>query len=365
MNFDDIRPYNDSELTDALTRVAMLDVLPMIMRYVYPSTDTAESIGRLLSVRSVDELQATFMNDAIRRIIDGTTDGLTCSGLNYLRRGGNYLFVSNHRDITLDAFILQHLLLERKGRTSYIVFGDNLLAMPAAADMFRCNKLISMARGGSPRAFYNSLHHLSEYIHLLVEEQRQSVWIAQSNGRAKDGVDRTAPAIVKMLALGGDADPKKALEALNIVPMSISYEWDPCDAMKANELAARRKGKYEKAPGEDFDSVVTGIVGHKGRVHLAIGKPLAPDELQPCGNEDIFEHVAHVLDERILKGYRLMPTAYAAYDLLHGSTGKRRYYSPATLQAMQARAAALADDERRRLLLEMYANPLSRTLARN
>lgn len=358
MNFDDIRPCTDAEVPAALERIGQLDVLPQIIKYVYPNSDIKKEIARLLSIRSVRELQSTFMNDAIRRIVESTTDGLTFSGLNRLRRGGNYLFISNHRDITLDAFLLQHLLLEHKGDTSYIIFGDNLLAMPAAADLFRCNKLISMSRGGTPRAFYNSLHHLSEYIHQLIVEEHQSIWIAQKNGRAKDGIDSTAPAIIKMLTLGSDKPPLEALSDLHLVPMSISYEWDPCDAMKANELFLSRQGKYTKAPNEDLTSVVTGIVGHKGMVHLHIGAPLTPAELTPADGEDLFEHVASVLDGHIQHSYRLMPSNYAAYDMLHGTTRFRRRYTPATTQQLQQRQSQLPNDDRRHLLLQSYANPV-------
>lgn len=359
MNFDDIRPCTDAEVPAALERIGRLDVLPQIIKYVYPGSDIRKETARLLSLRSVRELQSTFMNDAIRRIIESTTDGLTFSGFNHLRRGGNYLFVSNHRDITLDAFLLQHLLLEHKGNTSYIVFGDNLLAMPAAADLFRCNKLISMSRGGTPRAFYNSLHHLSEYINQLVVEEHQSVWIAQKNGRAKDGIDATAPAIVKMLTLGSPKPPAEALADLHLVPMSISYEWDPCDAMKANELYLSGNGKYTKAPNEDLTSVVTGIVGQKGRVHLHIGAPLAPAELVPAEGVDLFDHVAAVLDSRIQTGYHLMPSNFAAYDLLNESCRFRRRYTLQTTRELQQRLEQLPDDERRRLLLQAYANPVA------
>ena len=362
MNYDDIRPCTDAELPAAMQRIAQQSVLPQIIKFVYPDSDIQQEIARLRAIESIHDFQSTFMNDAIKRIIASTTDDFTYSGLNRLRRGGNYLFVSNHRDITLDAFLLQHLLLELKGDTSYIVFGDNLLAMPAAADLFRCNKLISMSRGGSPRAFYNSLHHLSEYIHQLVVEERHSVWIAQKNGRAKDGLDTTAPAIVKMLSLGSTKPPQEALADLHIVPMSISYEWDPCDTMKANELHLSSKGHYTKAPDEDFTSVVTGIVGHKGRVHLNIGAPLTPAELQPADGEDIFEHVASVLDSRIQHGYKLMPSNFAAYDLFNGVTRFRRRYSPAIVRQLQERQSQLPDDDSRRLLLQAYANPVMQTL---
>lgn len=362
MTFDDIRPYSDAEIPAAVGRIAELDVLPQIMKYIYPGTSPAEAIGRLCKVHTVRELQAEFMNPAIQRIAAATTEGFTFSGLNRLRRDGNYLFVSNHRDITLDAFFLQHLLFEHKGDTSYIVFGENLLAMPAAADIFRCNKMIGMSRGGSPRTFYNSLRHLSEYIHQLVVEERHSVWIAQNNGRAKDGIDLTAPAMVKMLTLGSDAAPQQALADLHIVPVSISYEWDPCDVLKANELAASKSGHYVKAPGEDFNSVVTGIVGRKGMVHLAVGQPLTPDELVPLDREHVDVHVANVIDRRIVHNYRLMPSNFAAYDQLNGTSRYRHRYSASTQRELQRRLDLLPDAEQRGLLLAMYANPVSSSL---
>ena len=358
MNFDDIRPYTDSEVSDAMSRIAKLDVAPQIVRFVYPDADVESKIRQLMNVRTVAELQATFMNDAIKRIIHQTIDSFTTSGLGFLRRGGSYLFISNHRDITLDAFLLQHVLLEEKGTTSYIVFGDNLLAMPAAAELFRCNKMISMHRGGTPRAFYDSLAHLSAYIRHVMVEEHGSVWIAQKNGRAKDGIDRTAPAILKMLAMASAGTKRDALADLNIVPMSISYEWDPCDAMKANELALSKNGEYKKAPGEDLASVVTGIQGYKGKVHLAIGKPLAPAELVAPDGEDLFAHVAHVLDSRIVSNYHLMPSNYAACDIIAGENRYRSRYTSATTRELERRLSTVADDARRNILLEMYAAPV-------
>lgn len=356
--FDDIRPYTDEELPAALQRIAAWDLFPQVIRFIYPTVDVTAKKEEILQIKSVHELQATLMNDAIKRIIATTTQGFTYSGLNHLRRGVPYLFVSNHRDITLDAFLLQHLLLEQRGCTSHIVFGQNLLALPVMEDLFRCNKLIGMPRGGSPRQFYESLHHLSDYLHHLVVEQHQSVWIAQRNGRAKDGRDLTAPAVIKMLCLGGDGSPLQRLAELNLVPMSISYEWDPCDAMKANELFLSRSGSYQKAPGEDIKSVVTGIIGNKGRVHLSIGAPLTLRDLTPPAGADLSEHVASLLDQRIHNLFKPMPTHYAASHLL----GQRSFpgrYTQHTLNGLQARLNALPDDDRRQLLLQMYANALA------
>ena len=342
-SFDDIRPYTDSELPDAMQRIADWELFPQIMRFIYPDMAVEEARRRLLGTRSVHQFQATFMNDAIRRIVKETTDGFSFSGLHHLRRGVPYLFISNHRDITLDAFLLQHLLMEHRGTTSHIVFGQNLLSIPIMEVLFRSNKLIRMERGGTPRAFYNSLHHLSDYLNHLVAEEHQSVWIAQKNGRAKDGNDTTAPAMIKMLTLGGKGDPMQTLAGLHIVPLSISYEWDPCDVMKANELMQSQHGSYTKAPDEDLRSVVSGIIGPKGHVHLTAGVDLA-------------DHVAALLDRRIQHGYKLMPTNYAAYTLV---TGRRlpAHYTQRTLDRLKARAEGLQPDAQR-FLYEAYANPV-------
>lgn len=358
--FDDIRPFNDSELPTALRRIAEWEFFPQAVRFIYPNADIDEERRRMLSLKSVYQFQSTFMRDAIRRIIDTTTTSFTHSGLKHLRRGVPYLFVSNHRDITLDAFLLQLLLLEHRGDTSHIVFGNNLLETPVMEDLFRSNKLIPMARGGTPRAFYDSLLHLSLYITNLVTRQRQSVWIAQNNGRAKDGHDLTAPAMLKMLTLGAQGDPIDTLANLHIVPLSMSYEWDPCDAMKANELFCRRNGGYQKAPLEDLKSVVTGIIAPKGKVHLTIGAPLDRDDLTPPAGVKLNDHVASVLDRTIQGNYRLMPTNYVAYSLLTGEELHGRYTELTRSQFLQ-RLEALPHPDMRRIMIETYAAPLLST----
>jgi len=355
--FDDIRPYNDGELPAALQRIVNWDLFPQVIRFIYPDADIQKEKEKLLTTNSVFQFQSTFMNDAIKRIIHSTTNGFTHSGLKHLRRGEPYLFISNHRDITLDAFLLQHLLLEHRGDTSHIVFGNNLLSVPIVEDLFRSNKLIPMLRGGSPRAFYLHLQHLSQYLSHLVTNQHQSVWIAQNNGRAKNGHDLTAPAMIKMLTLSHPDDPLKALSSLHIVPLSISYEWDPCDLMKANELYHQRHEGYQKAPHEDLKSVVTGIIGPKGKVHLTIGKPFTQRDLQPPHGTNICDHVASILDKCIQDNYRLMPTNYVAYSLLTGHEQHGRYTGLTKSQFIQ-RLQSLPNTEMRQIMIEAYAAPL-------
>ena len=357
ISFDDIRPFNDAELPDALQRISQWEYFPQAIRFIYPDADLHEVRRLLLEIKSIHQFQSTLMRDAIRRIITSTTSGFTHSGLKHLRRGVPYLFVSNHRDITLDAFLLQLILLEHRGDTSHIIFGNNLLEQPVLEDLFRSNKLIPMARGGTPRAFYDSLQHLSQYISHLVTTQRQSVWIAQNNGRAKDGHDTTAPALIKMLTLGSTGDPIDTLANLHLVPLSISYEWDPCDTMKAHELYCRQHGNYQKAPMEDFKSVVTGIIGNKGHVHLAIGAPLTRRDLQPPAGVALCDHVASLLDRAILSHYRLMPTNHVAYSLLTGQEMHGRYTELTHSQFLQ-RLDALPHPDMRRLMTEAYAAPI-------
>ena len=210
-------------------------------------------------------------------------------------------------------------------------------------------------------AFYRSLQHLSRYIHHLVVEQRKSVWLAQKNGRSKDGVDTTAPAIIKMLTLGSNKPALQALADLHIIPVAVSYEWDPCDLMKANELYHKAHGGYHKVEGEDTNSVTTGIIGPKGHIHLSFGKPLSHAELageKAPGEKDLADHVAAVLDRRIQKIYKLMPTNYLAYDLLEGNSHHRHYYTSEAKNQFLQRMNQLPEGDCRRIFLEMYANPV-------
>lgn len=355
--FDDLRPYSDSELPAALRRIAAWDLFPQAIRFIYPNANIEEERNKMLAVKSIHQFQSTLMNDAIRRIINTTTTSFTHSGLKHLRRGVPYLFISNHRDITLDAFLLQHLLLEHRGDTSHIVFGNNLLSLPIMEDLFRSNKMIPMARGGTPRAFYDSLQHLSNYLTDLITNQRQSVWIAQNNGRAKDGHDITAPALIKMLTLSRPDDPLQALADLHIVPLSISYEWDPCDLMKANELYHQQHGGYQKAPLEDLKSVVTGIISPKGKVHLTIGAPLDRNGLTPPSGVNLCDHVATLIDQSIQENYHLMPTNYVAYSLLTGEEQHGRYTKLTQSQFLQ-RLELLPEAEMRKIMIKSYANPV-------
>lgn len=357
-NFDDIRPYNDSELREALVRISQWELIPQILRFIYPQVPVEESMAKLKNVQTVKELQITFMYDAICRIVKTTSQGFTCTGLDHVRRDKPCLYISNHRDITLDAFLLQMELIARGRDTSYIVFGNNLMESPLLRDLFLSNNLVQMERGGgNPRAFYRSLQHLSQYLHKLIIDERHSVWIAQKNGRSKDGIDSTAPAIIKMLTLGSDTPAQQTIADLNIIPVAVSYEWDPCDLLKATELHKRSLGEYHKVDGEDTNSVTTGIIGPKGHIHLAVGKPLTAAEIA-CDERHLADHIAAVLDRRIQKLYKLMPTNYLAYDMLTGTNQHRQHYSAEVKNMFLQRMNQLPEGDCQRYFIEMYANPV-------
>ena len=356
--FDDIRPYLDEEIPAAINRIAQWNLISQILRFIYPQEKTEDTMERLCNVKSVKELQTTFMYDAICRIVKTTSEGFTCSGFDYIHRDRPYLFISNHRDITLDAFLLQMVFISHQRETSHIVFGNNLMETPLMRDLYLSNKLVQMERGGNPMAFYRSLQHLSQYLHHLIVDQRQSVWIAQKNGRSKDGNDTTAPAIIKMLTLGSDNPPAQTLSDFHIVPLAVSYEWDPCDLMKVNELFQRAHGEYHKVEGEDTNSVTTGIIGPKGHIHLSIGKPLTTNEITGNSDKEIADHVAAVLDRRIHKLYHLMPTNYLAFDLLKGTNSHRQHYTSDVKNKFFQRMAQLPEGEPQKIFLQMYANPV-------
>ena len=358
--FDTIRPLHDAELPDAMRQITASPLIKPIADFVYPGEDTAAVAKRLCALRDIHTMQDTVMRAAIKRIIANTVTDFTHIGTDQLVKGRPYLFISNHRDIVLDAFLLQYLLFDYNDL--YITFGANLMQDPIITLIGRANRMFRVERGGTPKEFYRNMLQVSQYIRQVIVCDQHSVWIAQRNGRTKDGRDHTEVSILKMFALSGRATreaPLAPLKALNIVPISISYEWEPCDLLKAHELHLRAIGPYKKAKGEDMNSVLTGIMQPKGHVHLSINAPLTDEDIDRCSATDTpFENLAALIDRRILTGYRLHPTNYLAYDLEHHTTHFADHYSPAIKQQFQKRLATIPDAEKT-ILLDIYSNPVS------
>lgn len=355
--FKDIRPYRDDEVTEVLNRLLFnKEFISAVTQYQFPAMSRwfgpilkpvvrialARALGECDSVKDFQHLVADYMEKMIAR----STTKLSCSGIDELDSDEAYLFVSNHRDIAMDPAFLNWTRHQMGMDTVRIAIGDNLLKKDYVSDLMRLNKSFIVNRSATgPREIMAALTQLSSYIDHSIQSS-QSVWIAQREGRAKDGNDQTDPAILKMfyMAQRKERSFSEAVERLNIVPVSISYEFDPCDYLKANELAAKASdGNYEKGQYEDINSIVRGIVGNKGHVHVAYGKPIRGEFESP-------EALAAEIDKQIIDNYYLHPSNYLAC----GSSDDCSAEDVASFDARLARVADGAQD----ILKQMYANPV-------
>jgi len=319
--FDDIRPYRDDEVPAAMQRIAANDLFPLLSSFAFPDRNVEEVREEVRSIGTVDEFQKRIMWYVNEQIVKRSMSSYTVSGIENLDPAGHYLFVSNHRDIMLDASVLQNVLHVHGFRTSEITFGANLMSSSLVIDIGKSNKMFRVERGGTMKDFYKSSVHLSEYIRHVITEKNESVWIAQRNGRTKDGDDATDQGIIKMFGISRRDDKIKALSELNIVPLSISYEWETCDYMKALELYQSRFGKYVKKQGEDLSSILSGITSFKGDVHLTFCPKVTESDLMAYDSLPGIEYnreVARLLDRRIHAGYRLTPNNFIAHDIRFG-----------------------------------------------
>lgn len=366
--FEGMRPYRDDEIPAAMSRIAADEHFPLLAGFVFPELTISECADYIRGFKTVNDFQVGVMKRVNERIIASSAASLTCEGIDLLDPSCRYLFVSNHRDIMLDACFLQYCLYLHGHETTEITFGSNLMGLQIVDDIGRSNKMFRVERGGSMREFYKSSLLLSKYIRYCIGPKRQSVWIAQRNGRTKDGLDKTEPGLMKMFTLSAPKlHPAEALAELNIVPMSISYEWEPCDALKAAELYQSQSGPYVKKPGEDLNSILTGIRSPKGRVQIGLSAPLALKDFAPVAKLDsaaFMAAAARIVDERIRATYRLFPNNFIAADLLSGSEAHSDRYSPEEKEAFLSHLEcinAYPAPQRpglRELMLGIYANPL-------
>ena len=367
--FDDIRPYYEEEIPAAMQRITDSDVFPLLASYVYPSETLEATRERIRSFKTVREFQHDTMRRVNEQIIARSISEFTVSGLERLSPDKHYLFVSNHRDIMLDASLLQYYFVLNGFDTTEITFGANLMMHPVVIDVGKSNKMFKVARpGGDIKEFYQSSMHLSEYIRYTIKEKGQSVWIAQRNGRTKNGIDQTDQGIIKMFCMSESKDKMKALAELNIVPIAISYEWESCDILKALELYESQYTKYTKKPGEDLNSILTGILQPKGRVHIALCQPIRLAELsafEEQTNNEYHKSVARLIDSRINTAYRLFPNNYIAHDILYGNTRYQSMYTDEEYNLFIHHLKELdryedtCDIERLRdIFVGIYANPV-------
>lgn len=366
--FDDIRPYTDDEIPAAMQRIAASSSFPLLATYVYPDEEIDDVRERIRGYRTIREFQSETMRRVNERIVQCTIDAFTCSGLDRLSPDRQYLYVSNHRDIMLDASLLEYHLLTHGFDTTEITFGANLMQGQLVIDIGKSNKMFRVERpGGSIREFYHRSVHLSNYIRHAIRDKHQSVWIAQRNGRTKDGMDRTDQGIIKMFCMSEAEDKIRAISDLHVVPVAVSYEWESCDILKTLELYASQYAPYTKKPGEDLNSILTGIVQPKGRVHFEICEPLSEVELrtlEPLTSNEYHKAVARLVDRRIVAAYRLYPNNYIAYDLRYGTQKYEDHYTHGQRQAFLDRLNMLNSydtcdiDQLKDIFLGIYANPI-------
>lgn len=374
--FADIRPYRDDEVTPVLARLLdnpeflgalavyrlgkLASLFPGLLRPLVRYL-LAREVRGVSDVRSMQVVIERYM----ARMIESATGGFSVSGLERLNPTRPYLYMSNHRDIAMDPAFINYALHFSGYQTARIAIGDNLLTKPWVSDLMRLNKSFIVKRSVSgPRELLAASKTLANYIQHSILVENSPVWIAQREGRAKDGVDRTEPVIIKMLSMSRDKREQEFAEhirGLGIVPVAISYELDPCDAMKAKELFQKAtEGRYEKGAQEDIASIAQGIAGEKGRVHVSFGEPLG-DGL------DTPEGVAREVDRQIVSGYCLHPTNLFAYRRLYGKDAPvpKDFYmeeGDCTEAAFEARIEAMPEAHRP-YALGIYANAVVSKLA--
>lgn len=367
-NFDDIRPYYDHEAYEAMRKLKKDPLFMQLVSYIWPGMTEEEAFAKAEKVHDNMSFQLEFMHQAIRVIVSRSSTGLTCSGFENVDPNQAYLYIANHRDILLDSAILQILLVEHGFKTSEITFGNNLMQGGFITDFGKLNRMFTVLREGNSRELYEISQKLSAYIRHTVAEKNVSVWIAQRNGRTKDGNDLTQTGLIKMLNLSGKKNFSESIKQLKIVPLSISYEYEPCDDLKVQELyLSSLHSKYVKAPGEDLNSIITGIKQPKGRIHMAVGKPILSeaDELEKIPNEnERIKQLVNMIDEQLYNNYMLWPVNYIAADISANSDEYANNYSPAEkenfIQYIKQKISKLKGDEQTlfNMFINMYSNPV-------
>lgn len=370
--FDEIRPYNPEELPQVFEELIADPMFQSVMKYIYPEVPFEAIAAKMRKCKTNLEFQLAFGYEFGKKIVAKHSDGLTfdCSAIQ--DKNKSYTFVSNHRDIVLDATFLSILLVDQGMNTVEIAIGDNLLVYPWIKKLVRVNKSFIVQRALTMRQMLESSKRMSKYIHFAINHKHENIWIAQREGRAKDSNDHTQDSVLKMLAMGGESSFVENLKELNIIPLTISYEYDPCDYLKAKEFQQKRDiPDFKKTQQDDLLNMQTGILGYKGRVHYH-ASPILNDYLNTLDlsapKTELFSMVSSYIDHSIHAGYRLYPGNYVAYDwwrkeqrfagCKYNEADKKRFES--YILGQLAKIELPDKDETFLLdkLLAMYANPV-------
>lgn len=369
MSYDDIRPYQDHEVNHYLHVLLNDEIFTQVLAFIFREENKIAEVRKMLSeIRSINELQMKFMYPLIKEwIIEKTTSGVTYSGLENLDHSQSYLFISNHRDIILDSAILNFIIAKAGMNTTEVAVGNNLLIFDWIEHALKLNRCFIVKRNLPARELLMASKQLSQYIRGSISRNNDSVWIAQKEGRTKDGNDQTQQALLKMLNLSNESDLIQGFRELKIVPLSISYEREPCGISKVEEIYKREHESYIKKPEDDFKSMAYGLLKPKGRVHFAFGMPI--DEqlntlVNPDNLSDTIQRLAEHIDSCIYRNYKLWPNNYLAADLLAGNDQHNELIDNSTREKFRELLDDLVvtigegdPDCQKRLFLQMYANP--------
>ena len=376
-NFDDIRPLNNNEVKDAIEALVTNEDFERAFRYIKPDVNWKEFSETMRSFKTKEDFKSKLAYEAVMMVANKTTFSLTISGRSRLPKDKKpCTFISNHRDIVLDASFLNVMLYDVGFGMTQVAIGDNLMIRPWIETLVRLNNSFIVKRGVSVRQMLDVSRTLSAYIRHTINDTKESIWIAQREGRAKDSNDRTQGSVLKMLNMSGDKDIVSNIMDLNIFPVAISYEYDPCDFLKAKEFQMKRDDpNYVKSQRDDLLSMETGILNNKGRVHFTLTQPIN-DQLAALDKDmeknELIATIANIIDKEIYKHYRFYPCNYVAYDML---TGTKRFSSnyglrdkkhfEEYLQGQLDKIVLPNKDEAflRTKILEMYTNPLKNHLA--
>lgn len=366
-DFNEIRPYNNDEIRPAMQRIARHPLLEPVLSYLFPERNIKEIRAEIASIDTIEDFQKHIMLKSIHSILDKTSNKLTYSGLENIKADKKHLLISNHRDILLDSGIIQTIMHDNNLPTSEMAVGDNLITEQFIEDIARANKMIKVVRSTNPKELYNSSLLLSSYIRYIITSGQSSVWIAQRNGRTKNGIDITEQGLLKMFDMSCSGSFTEGFKQLSIVPVSISYEYEPCDHLKTKEIYVSRRQKYVKAAGEDIVSILTGIVQEKGNIHIHFGKPISEEEIDSVSvleKNDRFKALAEIIDKGIVGGFKLWKNNFIAYDILNET---KEYSSEYTndekeefIKYYKNKISELFGDrdEIEEIMLSIYANPV-------
>lgn len=368
--FDPIRPFEPDELPDVFDRLLQNEQFSSVLAYLYPDVPKEALAAKMHACKDNLDFQKTFCYGFLVQLLARLSKGCDID-IASLDTDSRYTFISNHRDIVLDSALLDKLLIDAGFNTTCeIAIGDNLLKLPWVKDLVRVNKSFIVERALSMREMLMASKRLSEYMHFVIAEKNDNVWIAQREGRAKDSNDRTQEAILKMMVMGGEGSIIDRLKQLHLVPLAISYEYDPCDYLKAAELQARRDNpSWQKGPMDDVTSMQTGIMGYKGYIHYQCADCIDSylDTIPAdTPKTDLLRLIADHIDRQIFAGYRLYPNNYVALDLLQGDSAHADHYTAEDKAHFEAYLKGQLDkiemegkDDAylREQMLKMYANP--------